>query len=152
MALKKGDAAGAGNSILIESSSKRDTGSLFGQLKELVLFIENEMQAKQEELEVQAEELEAQNEELYNSNDALRKAEEISSRLALIVESSDDAIVSNTLDGVITSWNKGAERMFGYSESEMIGKKISILTPPGHKNEVPGLVDTDQEWGTYRAF
>ena len=133
MALKKGDVSGIGNGFQTGSQGKSDTGNLFEQLKELVIFIENEMQDKQEKLE-------AQNQELQKSNDALRKAEDISSRLALIVESSDDAIVSNALDGVITSWNKGAERMFGYSENEMIGKKISILTPPGHKNEVPGLV------------
>jgi PAS domain S-box-containing protein len=139
MVLKKSGAFG-GDDGIPGSSDTKDSASLFDQLKGLVLYIEREMQEKQEELQVQAEELEVQNEELIKSNDMLRKAEEVSSRLALIVESSDDAIVSNALDGVITSWNRGAERMFGYSENEMIGKKISILTPPGHKNEVPGLV------------
>jgi PAS domain S-box-containing protein len=140
MASKNGEISGVGNNAHTKSSGKKDTGGLFEQLKELVIFIENELQEKQEELEVQAEELEVQNLELIESNDSLRRAEDASSRLALIVESSDDAIVSNSLDGIIASWNKGAERMFGYSESEMIGKKISMLTPPGHKSEVPGLV------------
>jgi two-component system sensor kinase FixL len=50
--------------------------------------------------------------------------------LAQIVQSSDDAIISKTLDGVITSWNQSAERMFGYSAAEAVGKHISLLFPP----------------------
>lgn len=50
--------------------------------------------------------------------------------LAAIIESSDDAIVSKALDGTITSWNKGAERMFGYSAEEAVGKSILLIIPP----------------------
>ncbi|MEO8609405.1 MAG: PAS domain S-box protein [Chloroflexota bacterium] len=56
--------------------------------------------------------------------------EEIQSRLSAIVEFSDDAIVSKTLDGIVASWNAGAKRIFGYSAEEMIGKSIRILFPP----------------------
>jgi len=58
-----------------------------------------------------------------------RKAEEKAQRLAAIVESSDDAILGKTLDGIITSWNSGAERLYGYPAEEVIGRSLSILVP-----------------------
>jgi len=56
--------------------------------------------------------------------------------LASIVESSDDAIVSKTLEGVVTSWNAGAERLYGYSAAEAIGRPISVIVPPDHPDEL----------------
>ncbi|MBI2940200.1 MAG: PAS domain S-box protein, partial [Chloroflexi bacterium] len=56
-------------------------------------------------------------------------------RLAAIVESSDDAIIGKTLDGVVESWNGGAERLYGYASAEVVGKNISLLVPPGRSNE-----------------
>jgi PAS domain S-box-containing protein len=60
--------------------------------------------------------------------------------LAAIIESADDAIISKTLDGVITSWNEGAQRIFGYSAEEVLGKPIAILIPDDHLNEEPGIL------------
>ena len=60
--------------------------------------------------------------------------------LAALIESAEDAIISKTLDGVITSWNKGAERIFGYTADEVIGKPVTILIPEGHLDEEPAIL------------
>jgi PAS domain S-box-containing protein len=67
-------------------------------------------------------------------------AEQKAAQLAAIVQSSDDAIIGKTLDGIITSWNKGAEKIYGYHESEVVGQSISLLVPPGIKDEVPQIL------------
>jgi PAS domain S-box-containing protein len=65
----------------------------------------------------------------------LRESEQQLRWLASIVQSSDDGIVSKNLDGIITSWNKGAERIFGYNAEEAIGQPITILIPPDRQDE-----------------
>ena len=60
--------------------------------------------------------------------------------LAALIESADDAIISKTLDGIITSWNKGAQRIFGYTPDEVIGKPVTILIPEDHEDEEPAIL------------
>jgi PAS domain S-box-containing protein len=69
------------------------------------------------------------------------RALELQARLAAIVESSDDAIVSKDLNGVIQSWNRGAERMFGYKAAEVIGRHISIIMPPDRVGDVATILE-----------
>jgi PAS domain S-box-containing protein len=70
-----------------------------------------------------------------------RRIEESNKMLAAIVESSDDAIIGKTLDGIITSWNKGAEQMYGYSKDEIIGKPVSMLAPPELKDDMRHILE-----------
>ncbi|MEP7192857.1 MAG: PAS domain S-box protein [Actinomycetota bacterium] len=72
--------------------------------------------------------------------DQQRQALESAQRLAAIVEQSDEAIISGTLDGIITTWNPGAERMFGYSSEEAIGRSAAIIVPQGQENEIPAVL------------
>ncbi|MBV9827895.1 MAG: PAS domain S-box protein [Alphaproteobacteria bacterium] len=62
--------------------------------------------------------------------------------LAAIVDSSDDGIVSKTLDGIVTSWNHAAELIFGFSAAEMVGQLIAMLTAPGHADEMPRILES----------
>jgi two-component system, chemotaxis family, CheB/CheR fusion protein len=70
-----------------------------------------------------------------------KRAEETNRRLAAIIESSGDAIISKDLDELVTSWNKEAERLFGYSADEIIGKPITVLVPPDRHNEELGIIE-----------
>jgi len=86
-----------------------------------------------------AEELRRANEELHR-----RTAEQLGeyrSRLALIIDSSEDAIIGKGLDGIITSWNKGAERIYGYTPEEALGKHISFLVPSDRPDEIPEILE-----------
>jgi two-component system CheB/CheR fusion protein len=70
-----------------------------------------------------------------------KRAEAIERRLASIVESSDDAIISKNLDGTVTSWNHGAERLFGYTAEEMVGESIMVLAPLDRHDEETGIIE-----------
>jgi PAS domain S-box-containing protein len=84
-------------------------------------------------------------EELRRANQELdkRKSRELrdhQTRIALIVDSSQDAIIGKNLDGMVTHWNKGAERMYGYTAAEIIGKPVSTLAPPERADEIPEIL------------
>ncbi len=70
-----------------------------------------------------------------------RRAVETRLHLAAIVESSDDAIIGQTLDGRIASWNRGAVRLYGYTAEEIVGKPLSFLVPPDHPDELPAILE-----------
>jgi PAS domain S-box-containing protein len=71
----------------------------------------------------------------HNLTSAWLAEQQLRSLLASIVETSDDAIVSKNLDGVITSWNRGAERVFGYSAGEVVGQPITMVIPEDRQSE-----------------
>jgi PAS domain S-box-containing protein len=71
-----------------------------------------------------------------------KKAEEARFRHAAVIESSDDAIASGTLDGIIVSWNTGAQKIYGYTEAEAVGKPISMLVPPELPDEENKILET----------
>lgn len=70
-----------------------------------------------------------------------RRAAEMSRLLSSIVQSSEDAILSKSLDGTVLSWNRGAERIYGYSAAEMIGQPVSLLRPPGSPDDCLSILE-----------
>lgn len=69
-----------------------------------------------------------------------KHADELRARLAAIVESSDDAIVSKDLNGIVMTWNAGAQRLFGYTAEEAVGRPITIIIPPDRLDEEPQIL------------
>ena len=92
-----------------------------------------------EDIEQQVHERTADLEKANRQLEDLRA--EAVSQLAAIVKSSDDAIVGMTLNGIVQSWNTGAERVYGYGAEEVIGRSISLLCPPDRLDEVPAMLD-----------
>jgi PAS domain S-box-containing protein len=81
-----------------------------------------------------------------------KMAEDYRLKLATIVESSDDAIASGTLDGIIVSWNAGAQKVYGYTEVEAVGKPITMLLPPELPNEESRILETLKAGGRIEHF
>ena len=79
---------------------------------------------------------------------ARREAEQATRELAAIVEGSDDAVIGWSLDGLVRSWNRGAERVYGYSAEEMLGRSHDVLMPPGQRERA---ADADRAAARGRA-
>ena len=71
---------------------------------------------------------------------AVIEGEKAQRRLAAIIESSEDAIASKDLNGIITSWNKSAERLFGYTAEEIIGQPVTLIIPPELHDDEPRIL------------
>lgn len=80
------------------------------------------------------------------------KAQQRFRQMADIVEASDDAIISKSPDGIILSWNRGAERMFGYTAEEMVGQPVTRLAPPGRLEEAPAILRRIKQGITVRHY
>jgi two-component system, cell cycle sensor histidine kinase and response regulator CckA len=79
--------------------------------------------------------------DLTEISDRLEVEQDLAARLAAIVESSEDAIIGKTLEGVVTSWNAAAERMYGYSRDEMVGQSVARIFPPGRTSELVAILE-----------
>jgi PAS domain S-box-containing protein len=105
---------------------------------------EEELRKAHYELEHRVEErtaaLNAANTALTAEIAERKLAEKMTSHLAAIVQSADDAIISKDLKGIVQTWNVGAEKIFGYKAEEIIGRHISVLTPPGHTDDVQDIL------------
>ena len=96
------------------------------------------------------EELRRAHKELEQRKD--RQLWQYQSRLALIVDSSQDAIIGKNLDGIVTHWNKGAEHMYGFTAEEVIGKSIALLAPPERADEIPQVLAKILEGNSVEHF
>lgn len=96
--------------------------------------------------------LAASNLSLENEIAERKQAELARDRLAAIVESSSDAILSKTLDGIITSWNQGAEKMFGHTSEEIVGRSVTLLLPADRSDDLERVLESIQREEAIEPF
>ena len=90
--------------------------------------------------------------ELQRDSEVRNRQQKLSAILTAIVESSDDAIISKNLDGVIQSWNKGAEQIFGFTSDEAVGKEITFIIPPDRLDEETDILQRIRGGGRVKHF
>jgi PAS domain S-box-containing protein len=90
--------------------------------------------------------------DLREMSDRYREADAARARLTAIVDASDDAIIGEDLAGLVTSWNRAAEKLFGWSATEMIGRPVALLAPPDRSDEVPRLLARVREGQSVSRF
>ncbi len=127
-------------SSCVDINVQKNTERELHELNDELAAMNEEVTATNEELTVTNEELAQSERHLQEMIDELRLAHEQSAKLVAIVESSDDAIIGKNLEGIVTSWNRGAEEIFGYKESEMIGKSILTVIPQDRQHEEPMIL------------
>jgi PAS domain S-box-containing protein len=111
------------------------------EAEELLKVANAELEARVSE---RTEKLSQANDDLQRSSDEIQERELRLRQLAAIIESSEDAILSKNLDGIITTWNHGAERLFGYKAEEVIGRPVTMLMPEDRWNESLQVMDRIQ--------
>ncbi|MEO8085740.1 MAG: PAS domain S-box protein [Bacteroidota bacterium] len=142
----------ANQELLFQNKEKEKRAAELVIANKELIFQNEEKEKRAAELVIANEELIFQNEEKEKRAAELiistlagsvqrKKNEEYIERLAAIVESSDDAIISKSLDGTIKSWNRGGEKMFGYTSKEAIDKNISLIIPPEFVSEEKNILE-----------
>ena len=114
--------------------------SMSDNLNNLYASLDKEVQNNTKELQAKNLETENQKKAILNILEDVEKEKEKSEKLSRIVEDTNEPIVSKTTDGVILSWNRGAEEFYGYLEREMLGQSIKIIVPPEKYEEVDGIM------------
>jgi PAS domain S-box-containing protein len=127
-------------SSFVDINDQKATERELHAVNDELAAMNEEITATNEELSVTNEELAENQQQLQQMVDELRLAHEQSAKLVAIVESSDDAIIGKNLEGIVTSWNRGAEQVFGYTEAQMIGKSILTVIPEDRQHEEPMIL------------
>lgn len=110
-------------------------------LREEALHAREETAHARAERDVLMDQLREANEHLVLANLRAQRLAEDAAHFAAIIKSTHDAVFGKSLDGVITSWNAGAQRIYGYTPEEVIGSPVTMLVPPDYPDEVPRILE-----------
>lgn len=122
--------------IRLPESAGDELGLLGREFNTMAARLQETIDSLEQRVQQRTQALTKANTDLKTENAERRQAEQAARHLAAIVEASNDAILGKNLDGQITSWNKGAERLYGYSAEEVMGQSIELLVPKDRRTEV----------------